>query len=213
MGEVVLVRHGQANSHADNEDDYDRLSPLGHIQAEWLGEWLRERDGAFDLVLSGSMRRHRETAAAMGVVPEIDPRLNEMDYFALGRALEESHGIPVPDADGFPDHAPLVMQAWHDAEILGAETFAAFEARITAALVEAAAEGRRVLCITSGGVIGMVVRHVLALDPKRFAQILLPIRNASIHRFHVRGETILLAGFNATPHLERDDRSHALTHY
>ena len=213
MGEVVLVRHGQANSHADNEDDYDRLSDLGHLQARWLGEWLHTRDGAFDIVLSGSMRRHRETAAAMGVTPRIDPRLNEMDYFALGRALADTHGVPIPAADGFPDHVPLVMQAWHDAEIMGAESFAAFEQRITAVLTEAATEGRRVLCVTSGGVIGMALRHVLGLDPARLAQVLLPIRNASIHRFHVRGDQMILSGFNATPHLDHDDRLHALTHY
>jgi len=41
MGEIILVRHGQANSAADNEDDYDKLSDLGHQQAKWLGEWMR----------------------------------------------------------------------------------------------------------------------------------------------------------------------------
>ena len=37
MGEVVLVRHGQANSGATDEESYDRLSDLGHQQARWLG--------------------------------------------------------------------------------------------------------------------------------------------------------------------------------
>ena len=38
MGEIVLIRHGQANSHATTEEDYDRLSPLGHDQARWVGQ-------------------------------------------------------------------------------------------------------------------------------------------------------------------------------
>lgn len=213
MGEIVLVRHGQANSHADNEADYDRLSDLGHLQARWLGDWFAEREAPFDRVLSGTLRRHRETAAAMGVEAEEDARLNEMDYFNLGQALEDTHGVPMPDADGFPEHLPQVMRAWHAAEIQGDESFAAFETRITDLLVEAATEGRRTLCVTSGGVIGMAVRHVLDLDPLRLSMILLPIRNTSIHRFRVRGDAMLLDGFNATPHLDRTDRGHALTHY
>lgn len=213
MGEIVLVRHGQANSRADNEDDYDRLSELGHAQAAWLGDWLRATGETFDAVLSGSLRRHRETVRSMGVEAEIDDRLNEMDYFNLGRALEETHGVPVPAADGFPDHVPQVMRAWHAAEIRGNETFAAFEARVTGALVEAAEEGRRVLCITSGGVIGMAMRHVLGLDPTRLAHVLLPIRNTSIHRLLVRGDQMVLSGYNATPHLDARERRHALTHY
>jgi broad specificity phosphatase PhoE len=52
-------------------------------------------------------------------------------------------------------------------------------------LTIAARPGRRVLCVTSGGVIGMMVRHILDLDPGRMAHLLVPIRNASIHRVAV----------------------------
>ena len=37
MGELTLIRHGQANSGATTEEDYDRLSDLGHTQARLLG--------------------------------------------------------------------------------------------------------------------------------------------------------------------------------
>ncbi|WOI55429.1 histidine phosphatase family protein [Palleronia sp. LCG004] len=213
MGEIVLVRHGQANSNADNERDYDRLSELGHLQARWLGEWLGDLDGGFDRILSGTLRRHVETAQAMGVEAIRDPRLDEMDYFNLGHALSDVHGVPMPTADGFPEHLPQVMRAWHASEIQGDESFAAFEARIVDVLTEAATEGRRTLCVTSAGVIAMAMRHVLDLDPRKLSMVLLPIRNTSIHRFHVRGDEMLLSGFNAVPHLERADRAYALTHY
>jgi broad specificity phosphatase PhoE len=214
MGEIVLVRHGQANSAAQDEAGYDRLSDLGREQARWLGAWLVEQEARFDRVLSGSLLRHRQTAEAMGFPdPEIDPRLNEMDYFNLGAALETLHGVPMPGPDDFATHAPQVMEAWHRAEICGNETFAAFEARVTSVFSEAAVEGRRVLCITSGGVIGMCVRHLLGLDPTRMARVLLPILNSSIHRVHVAPHGTYLAGFNAVPHLEHPDRAHARTHY
>lgn len=214
MGEIILVRHGQANSAAKDEESYDKLSDLGHQQARWLGDYLRVRERPFDKVISGSLRRHRETAAGIGYAdPLIDPRLNEMDYFNLGRALHDVHGIPMPDGDGFAAHVPQVMQAWHRAEIMGVETFAAFETRVTAVLAEAAQPGARVLCITSGGVIGMIMRHLLNLDPMRMAHVLLPIMNSSLHRVQVIPQGPILAAFNAVPHLDTPERAHARTHY
>ncbi len=214
MGEILLVRHGQANSAATDEDGYDRLTDLGRQQAAWLGDWLRMQGEEFDVVLSGDLRRHQQTAAAMGhITPVIDPRLNEMDYFNLGRALEQRHGVPMPDPDGFATHVPQVMEAWHRAEIQGRESFAAFEARVTEVLQVAAQPGRRVLCVTSGGVIGMVIRHLLDLDPRHMSHILLPILNTSMHRFRVTPSGTILSGFNAIPHLDLSDRHHARTHY
>ncbi|HEV8033544.1 histidine phosphatase family protein [Yoonia sp.] len=214
MGEIILVRHGQANSAATDEESYDRLSPLGHQQANWLGEYLSERESTFDKVISGSLRRHQETAAGIGYhSPLIDPRLNEMDYFNLGQALEDVHGVPFPGPAEFAAHVPQVMEAWHNAEIMGNETFASFESRVTSVLQEAAKPGVRVLCITSGGVIGMIMRHLLDLNPTRMAHVLLPIMNSSLHRIHVIPQGPILASFNAIPHLDRDDRLHARTHY
>jgi len=46
MGTLYLVRHGQASFGADN---YDVLSPLGHRQAERLGQYLKERGIDFEL--------------------------------------------------------------------------------------------------------------------------------------------------------------------
>ncbi len=214
MGEIILVRHGQANSGATDEASYDRLSDLGHQQARWLGDYLTAREGPFDKVIAGSLRRHKETAAGIGYTdPQIDPRLNEMDYFNLGQALEDVHGVPFPGPDEFAAHVPQVMEAWHRAEIMGVETFASFEERVTGVLQEAAKPGARVLCVTSGGVIGMIIRHLLDLDPTRMAHVLLPIMNSSLHRVHVIPQGPILAGFNAVPHLDQPDRAHALTHY
>ncbi len=214
MGEIVLVRHGQANSDAQDEASYDRLSDLGRQQAAWLGGWFEAQGERFDSVLAGSLVRHRQTAAAMGrAEAATDPRLNEMDYFNLGRALEEANGVPMPGPDEFAAHVPQVMEAWHRAEIQGDESFAAFEARVTGVLAEATQPGRRVLCVTSGGVIGMMIRHLLGLDPTRLAHVLLPILNTSIHRILVTPHGPILAGYNAVPHLDTADRAHARTHY
>lgn len=212
MGEIIMVRHGQANSGATSEEEYDRLSDLGKTQAGWLGDWLRDHDPGFDLVISGTMRRHRETANGMGhETRREDARLNELDYFALARDIEIARGLPMPGPQDFADHVPQTFQAWHDAEITGAEPFASFEARIREIIDEASEPGRRVLCVTSGGVIAMALRIALGLDPERLAQVLLPIYNTSVHRFRVLDSGTFLSGFNSTPHLDPPDRAEART--
>jgi broad specificity phosphatase PhoE len=210
------VRHGQANSAATDEDGYDRLSDLGHRQAAWVGDWLRAHEASFDTVLMGSLRRHRETAEGMGdmgAAVEVDERLNELDYFNLSQAYARHRGTGDIGAEDFPAHIRDVMEAWHRAEIQGNESFAAFEARVAEVLDLATQPGRRVLCVTSGGVIGMMVRHLLDLDPARMAHILVPIFNSSIHRVAVLPQATVLAGFNAIPHLDPPDRAHARTHF
>ncbi len=214
MGEIILVRHGQANTLARDEASYDRLSDLGARQSQLLGQWLRDTGFTFDRVLSGTLSRHRATAEQMGYAgAEEDARLNEMDYFNLGLALAQSQGLSLPAPEDFAIFVPKVMEAWHRAEIKGNETFDAFEDRVTGVLTEAAEPGRRVLCVTSGGVIGMILRHLLQLDPTRMAHVLLPIWNTSIHRVNVMPHGTILAGFNAIPHLDAPDLAPLRTHY
>lgn len=213
MGEIILVRHGQANSHATTEEDYDRLSALGHQQAAWLGDWFRQMGYGFDHIVSGTMRRHRETVAGLGLTADEDPRLNEIDYYTLSDALYRVKGEPLPTGDTFAVHMPKVLAAWKAAEIAGAEPYHAFEDRVATLLADAAQPGRTVLCVTSGGVIGMVLRHVLDLDILKMSHVMLPIFNSSIHRLHVRDGQTYLAGYNAIPHLDAPDRAAARTHY
>lgn len=212
MGDIILVRHGQANSTATTEEDYDRLSELGVTQAEWLGEWLRAHDYSFDHVVSGTLRRHRQTVAGMGYEADEDTRLNEIDYYTLSHALNRATGEPLPTGDGFADHMPKVFEAWKLAEIQGSETYHAFEDRVAALLSDAAVHGRKVLCVTSGGVIGMVLRHLLDLDILKMSRVMLPIWNTSIHRLRVRDSETILHGFNAIPHLESPERAFARTY-
>lgn len=204
MGQIILIRHGQANSGARTEEEYDQLSDLGARQAKVLGDYLRAHEQPFDTVLQGSLNRHEATSDNMGNVgqdPIIDPRLNEMDYLTLGKALENAHGVKQPGPAAFLDHFVKVMQAWQDAQIRGQETYDSFETRVCSVLEQATQPGRRVLCVTSGGVIAMMIRHMLGLDIPAMARIALPIYNSSIHRIDVTERGAVLSGYNAIPHL------------
>ena len=105
MGEIILVRHGQANSRATTEAEYDRLSDLGHRQAALLGDWMRAHGYAFYHVWSGTLRRHRETVAGMGFEADEDARLNEIDYYKLADDLHRVTGEPHPTGETFGDHS------------------------------------------------------------------------------------------------------------
>ena len=107
MGQLILVRHGQASFGAE---DYDQLSDLGKRQGRRLGEYWREvsqtparsNELQFDAVLMGSLKRHRQTweaiaeGAKLQMTPEIWPGLNEYDSHAL---IDTVHPVPLAKPD------------------------------------------------------------------------------------------------------------------
>lgn len=214
MAELILVRHGQANSHATDEASYDKLSELGHTQARWLGEHMRTTNPHFDHVITGTLRRQKETAAGMGYADtRVDARLDELQYFAMAAALEAEHGIATPqDPTEFANHLPMMIGYWATNKVKTApETFADFHARTTG-LVHEVCEGHgRVLLVTSGGVIGTILRHVLNLSDEGMAKIMLQVMNSSLHRLEYVHGQLYLGSFNATPHLDIPGREHART--
>jgi broad specificity phosphatase PhoE len=216
MTEIVLVRHGQASFGAE---DYDKLSPLGHQQAEWLGGYFSTHGLEFDRVLRGALRRHRETAEGIArahELPEVveDERFDEFHYFGLERDYIAATGADAPsDRDTFLSIFPEVFIRWERGEIDGGtETFAAFSARVNEALNDAVEAGGRTLIVTSGGVIGVALGRVLGLSPQATADVLLNIHNASVHRLEWEAGKLRLSLFNASPHLDPIDRVHARTY-
>lgn len=220
MSHITLIRHGQANSEAKDEASYDRLSPLGHQQAKWLGEHLQATQQPHHRLYTGTLRRHIETADGMetGLEPIRDERLNELEYFTLATALEAEHGVAMPTQQSeFVHHLPRVFAAWQADKIEGApERFSEFEARVNSVIKDIAKGDGPALVVTSGGLISMVMRQHLDLDISKMAGIALAIMNSSIHRLYPiggpAGGTWSPVMFNAVPHLEMPDRHHAQTH-
>lgn len=218
MAQITLVRHGQANSASQDEQGYDKLSPLGHEQAAWLGDHLRGTGAQFDSVWCGTLRRHVETAHGMQAqhyAPIVkDARLNELTYFDLSSAYEVFSGMPTPTTrEEFVLHMPRLMRAWQEGKLDGVpESYAAFETRVMAALDDIAARSDRALVVTSGGVIGMVTRHVMGLDIEGYARTCLAIMNSSTHRVVRVGERLNMSQFNNIAHLEDVGRHHAQTY-
>ena len=99
MGNLYLVRHGQASFGAA---DYDNLSDLGVQQSVRLGEYFAQKGIPFDAVLTGSLRRHTQTwngiaqGAGLDHTPLVWPGLNEYDSEAVIQAI---HPQPLQKPD------------------------------------------------------------------------------------------------------------------
>jgi len=215
LGELILIRHGQASF---GSDDYDRLSPLGHQQSDWLGQHVVDHLPAPDKVVCGTLRRHRETLSAMQkslMFDEVtfDPRLNEIAFHSMEDEYRQSRNISQPETgEQLAAMFITVMQAWKNGQIRQApERFETFQSRVKSAIAEVAKQDHNTLIVSSGGPIGVMMQAVLGLDTQALIDLILMTYNASYSRFRIIGGTAFLTQFNAIPHLESADRAHART--
>jgi broad specificity phosphatase PhoE len=218
MGYMTLVRHGQANTGAQDEESYDKLSDLGHQQARWLGEHLDSSGEHFTRVYTGAMRRHIETAGSMGAArfgPVVqDARLNEFPYFSLEHAMQTQHGEPVAQSrEEFALHLPKTLDYWAQGKLEGVdETFEGFTGRVASVIADISEGPGQALVVTSGGFISTVMQQTLNLETDGWARMCLAIFNSSAHRFQSLLGRPILTQFNGIPHLEAQDRQFARTH-
>ncbi len=216
---LVLVRHGQASFGAA---DYDVLSETGLLQARIAGEALRGRLDPVRAVVTGTMRRQRDTAAAcleaMGLAAPWteDAAWNEFDHEEVLRAFEprwadhaELHRdlAAAGRADAFERAFHAAVARWtggaHDADYR--ETWPAFLARVDAALGRLAGgpEGA-VLVFTSGGPISAACRaHLAARDASGVLAHAFRLANASVTTLEAGPDGLLLRAFNDHAHLSR----------
>jgi broad specificity phosphatase PhoE len=170
MAVIYLIRHAQASFGAR---DYDKLSALGEQQARRLGETLS--DVKPDVVVSGSMRRHAQTATLAGFTPEVDNGYDEFDHEQVIIAHKPAYRLrPVMLADlartgnpqrAFQDMFTAATQRWIDGGDGYAESFEDFCERSEAAVrrtAERLGKGGTALVFTSGGPIAAVVSRLLS---------------------------------------------------
>lgn len=216
MTELILIRHGQANTGATDEESYDRLSDLGRQQARLLGHHLRDT-GGFDRLISGGMRRQIQTAEELNHDDRphtTDPRLNELDYFGLSHWAQASHGVSFPDSPAsFAAQIPQVLEVWRNQKTSPElESYDDFRTRIFSALTDAAENGPAVL-VSSTGVIATLVAIALQLETEAKSKMFLTVQNTSVHKFELRRGELHLTQFGATPHLDLPERQSLKTHY
>ncbi len=205
MAELIVIRHGQASFGADN---YDELSDLGHRQSRAVGAWLGESGWVPDRLITGTLKRQRDTLTAMGfdTGAEEHAGLNEYNFHDL---LSARYAGDVPELvrgdrkTHFRTLRETVFE-WQADKLCGvAETWDDFTTRTAAALDFATdTDARRVLVVSSGGVIGQLVAQSLQAPAAMMMELNLQVKNTSVTKFVFSGPRVFLHQFNATPHFD-----------
>lgn len=218
MGQVLLVRHGQASFGAD---DYDVLSETGWAQGRLLGAFLAERGVTPTRVVRGGLRRHRETAEAIlagagwrDPGTTVDPGWDEFDHVGLVSSYPDLPDAPL-DRRTFQRVFELATARWtsglHDDG--AAETYAAFVTRVRgslAAAAEQAGPGASVVVVTSGGPIAVVAAALAdpeadaATSARLWSRFNTVTVNSSVTRVVVGSTGPRLLSFNEHAHLADD---------
>jgi len=213
MGNLYLVRHGQASFGAE---DYDKLSELGVQQSIRLGEYFARKGLGFDAVLTGSLRRHAQTwsgiaqGAGLNATPLVWPGLNEYDSEAVIRAIH-AHPLEKPDTpELYRHHFRLLrdgLTQWMNGVVSpkGMPSYPEFVLGVTSALdhVRTHCTGN-VLIVSSGGPISTVVGHLLGTSPETTVELNFRIRNTSVTELTFNPKRHLLVTYNTLPHLDEE---------
>ncbi|WP_028633560.1 histidine phosphatase family protein [Pseudomonas parafulva] len=225
MGNLYLIRHGQASFGAD---DYDVLSPVGVRQSQALGEHLAQLGLRLDRCVAGDLRRQQDTARLAlqalhhggPAVPaiETDAAFNEFDADGVIRTLLPGLMADEPNAlDVLRDCAnnrsefqrlfAIMVQRWHRGEhaLDGLESWAAFIRRVQGGLdrvLDGAGSGDNIAIFTSGGTIAALLHLITGVTPDQAFALNWQIINTSLTQVKFRGREVALASFNSQAHVQ-----------
>lgn len=235
MGQLYLVRHGQASFGKAN---YDELSELGAQQAFWLGEYFQSLSLTFDRVVTGSLQRQQDTArhllrgAQQDMPVSIDPGFNEFDFKTVASVYCHAAGIDLPSTRNggklFFQMLRRAILAWSAGELhgkvenkqacyatsQGLETWPDFSQRVSDAMnaIIASEEHENVLVISSGGAMALAISQILGCDVETMIDLNMQTRNTGYHQLFFNQRGYHLSTFNALPHLMRSDRLNHLSY-
>jgi broad specificity phosphatase PhoE len=216
MGNLYLVRHGQASFGAA---DYDNLSALGHRQSVRLGEYFAGKGLQFEAVITGSLKRHAQTWAGIARGAGLThqalewPGLNEYDSEAVIKAI---HPAPLEKPDTpemYRYHFRLLrdgLTQWMNGVVTpqGMPAYNDFVHGVTSALDHVRkSHAGNVLIVSSGGPISTAVGHILGTTPETTIELNLRIRNSSVTELAYTPKRHMLVTYNTLPHL--DDAAYA----
>ncbi|MBW2513421.1 MAG: histidine phosphatase family protein [Deltaproteobacteria bacterium] len=235
MSELYMIRHGQASF---GEQNYDRLSDTGLVQAEIVARHWLAIGRKIDAIYVGGMKRQIDTARALISayqvkripVPEIvtDASFDEYDSASVFEAqlpamMAKNPSISDKLADIYTDKRTFqllfeeAMNRWVSGacDVPGAVTWQGFNDRVVKGarqVMKTQGAGKSLAVFTSGGPISVMVQKALGLTGKMAMALSWQIMNASITRFKYNARGFALAGFNDITHLELENDDSLLTY-
>lgn len=113
MSTLVLARHGQARAFTPQPD---RLSPLGWQQARHLGRYWVKHGVRFDAAYHGTLRRQRETFAAVAG-----------EFGRAGRTFPQAKVLPGLDEYGTQDLVAVIAPRLAESDLEFASLWTAWQ--------------------------------------------------------------------------------------
>lgn len=221
MKTIYLVRHGQASWHGD---DYDVLTDLGREQARLVGAALAKRGLVPDLVVSGELLRHRDTAdlavetAGWEVPRATDERWAEFDHVDLIKQHDprfNTHAdlktFAADTAEGRQELSVLLrasLQSWISSAGTYVETFDQFTDRVTAACRDVIArldDDETAVVFTSGGPIGALAMIALGGPAEQWLKLIVSVNTGISQFLLLPDESLVLATLNDHSHVDGVD--------
>jgi broad specificity phosphatase PhoE len=219
---IYLIRHAQASF---GRSDYDRLSPQGEQQSARLGETLKARGLKPDLVVTGAMRRHAQTAeialraASINTPVDVDEGFNEFDHDQVIVAYKPAYkrrAVLLADlartghpARAFQEMFGAATEQWTRSDGDGyAEPFAAFSQRSEDAVRRTAdrlGKGESAVVFTSGGPIAAVAGRILSGGDDLWLRLNPVTVNTAITKLVSGRSGVSLISFNEHGHLDGTD--------
>src|SRR5699024_9824635 len=142
-GTIYLLRHGQADSAAAGrgqwqrgmEAQYDRLTRVGHRQARLVAAELQRRVQGGAALVSGPLRRQRDTLAPLAESLVLDSIVIE------GWCEFNSDSVVMPYLDGHPEERDRLAEVYRQAADGGDGEVVGEGDRLLGAVVDRALDG------------------------------------------------------------------------
>lgn len=232
MAVIYLIRHGQASFGKDN---YDELSELGHQQAKMVGHSLSTKINAPDVVVMGTMLRHKQTATnalqAFGDRIETStiasPDWNEYDHQAILGAFDARLATPASTKQYLADTTNPKQQfmlmfesaiaRWMSGQFDEdyPESWNAFKQRVHEGLntlSEQLQPQQKALVFTSGGPISLISQACLGVNETELMRMNRILVNCGITKIVLSKGKPYLASLNEHTAFEGDDLREFLTY-
>lgn len=175
--QLYLIRHGQSYVNLKdwpNGNTDEGLTELGKAQAARLGTWLPTHLADLDAIYASTMRRARETVAAIAthydVEVKFDDRLREIGNNRLDHSPWPNDALPKDFAEYWASERPfsplILNEVW-------AESYMHFRTRVGILLEELIDNhrGQRVALVAHGGVVDAAFDHIFNIGPWRRCEV------------------------------------------
>ncbi len=174
---LYLIRHGQSYVNLrdwPNGNTDEGLTDLGKAQVARLAAWLPAHVPQVDVIYASTMRRTRETVAAVAEVYDLpirfDDRLREIGNNRLDHTPWPNDALPRDFADYWASARPFAPLAL---DVEAGETFMHFRTRVGLAIEEMVTDHfqQTVLIVAHGGVVEAAFDHIFNIGPWRRCEV------------------------------------------